>query len=150
MHVKEQIRQALRYTLAMFSLGLAVMTPAYALEKSDPTTPNDGSGGWGPVYIGPGPGDRSLDPSGMPPSGDAAERARAERKEKEAERKRTERHGQPTAKPPTIVTSIGKVNTGTPSTTPTHRTICEAARDARARNSPAAPNLEAQCRASRP
>ncbi len=44
---------------------------------------------------------------------------------------------------------LGRVDTGTPS--PSHPpgwTICDSARDARARNSPAAPNLEAQCRAS--
>lgn len=150
MQCDELISRALRHALAMSCLGLAVAMPAYAVKKADPTTPYDGSGGWGPVYVGPGPGDRSLDTSGMPPGGDAAARARAERKEKEEERRRKGGVGQPKAKPPTVVSSIGKVNIGTPSTPPAHRTICEAARDARARNSPAAPNLEAQCRASRP
>jgi hypothetical protein len=46
------------------------------------------------------------------------------------------------------VKSIGRVNTGSDSQRPA-RTICEAARDARARNSPAAANLEAQCAASK-
>jgi hypothetical protein len=43
------------------------------------------------------------------------------------------------------VKSIGRVNTGGPAQP--LRPICDAARDARARNSPAAPGLEAQCRA---
>lgn len=43
------------------------------------------------------------------------------------------------------VRSFGRVHTGT---VPPLRSICEEARDARSRNSPAAPNLEAQCRAS--
>ncbi len=42
------------------------------------------------------------------------------------------------------VKSVGRVNTSSAPPRP----ICEAARDARARNSPAAPNLEAQCHAS--
>ena len=45
------------------------------------------------------------------------------------------------------VSSIGKI--GPPSPPVARRPICEAARDARARNSPAAPNLEAQCEASK-
>ena len=48
----------------------------------------------------------------------------------------------------TTVTSIGKINTGTPSPPGPPMSICERARDARARNSPAAPNLEAQCHAA--
>ena len=44
------------------------------------------------------------------------------------------------------VKSLGRVKTGDDSQRPA-RSICEAARDARARNSPAAPNLEAQCKA---
>jgi hypothetical protein len=43
---------------------------------------------------------------------------------------------------------LGRINTGNDSQQP-KRTLCEAARDARARNSPAAPNLEAQCEASK-
>jgi hypothetical protein len=43
------------------------------------------------------------------------------------------------------VKSLGRVNTGAPPRPP--KPICEAARDARARNSPAAPNLEKQCQA---
>jgi hypothetical protein len=45
------------------------------------------------------------------------------------------------------VKSIGRINVGSTPTGP-RKPICEAARDARARNSPAAPNLEAQCKAS--
>ena len=45
--------------------------------------------------------------------------------------------------------SIGRVPSASGPPGPV-RSICEAARDARARNSPAAPNLEAQCRASEP
>jgi len=49
---------------------------------------------------------------------------------------------------PRVVASIGRINTGEPSKPrPAGWTICDGARDARARNSPAAPNLEAQCRA---
>jgi hypothetical protein len=52
---------------------------------------------------------------------------------------------------PNVVKSIGRVKTGgeTKAGGP-RRSICEAARSARARNSPAAPNLEAQCRALNP
>jgi hypothetical protein len=49
--------------------------------------------------------------------------------------------------PPAPGKTLGHVNAGTPS--PPHPpgwTLCDAARDARARNSPAAPDLEAQCR----
>jgi hypothetical protein len=46
---------------------------------------------------------------------------------------------------PTVKT-LGRVNAGTPAGPP--RPICDVAREARARNSPAAPGLEAQCRAS--
>jgi hypothetical protein len=44
------------------------------------------------------------------------------------------------------VKSIGRVNTGTSPPGPP-MSLCERARNARARNSPAAPNLEAQCKA---
>jgi len=49
--------------------------------------------------------------------------------------------------PPLIGKTLGRV----PSSSPPHppRPICDSARDARARNSPAAPNLEAQCAASK-
>jgi hypothetical protein len=47
---------------------------------------------------------------------------------------------------PNAVKSIGRV--GSPSAPRPARHICDAARDARARNSPAAPNLEAQCQAA--
>ncbi|MCY7355423.1 MAG: hypothetical protein LH470_10180 [Lysobacter sp.] len=50
----------------------------------------------------------------------------------------------------TAVKSIGRVGTGTPPPPrPPGWTICDSARDARERNSPAAPNLEAQCAASK-
>jgi hypothetical protein len=50
---------------------------------------------------------------------------------------------------PTTYLSLGRVNTGsTPSGPP--MSLCDRARDARARNSPAAPNLEEQCRKSQP
>ena len=48
--------------------------------------------------------------------------------------------------PPPPVKSIGRVNRGSTPQGPL-RSLCEAARDARARNSPAAANLEAQCSA---
>lgn len=47
---------------------------------------------------------------------------------------------------PEPVKSIGRVPVSPPSAARPQRSICEMARDARARNSPAAPNLEAQCR----
>ncbi len=53
--------------------------------------------------------------------------------------------------PPDPGKTLGRVNTGTP--LPSHPpgwTICDAARAALARNSPAAPNLVAQCAASAP
>jgi len=89
----------------------------------------------------------------MPAGGDEANAKRAERAEKAAERKRQEaerkkKQAEQAAPPLTVVTSIGKVNPSSPRTESPSRTICEAARDARARNSPAAPNLEAQCRAA--
>ena len=46
-----------------------------------------------------------------------------------------------------LVTAIGRKNTGAPSSPSPRRSICDAARDARARQSPAAANLEAQCQA---
>jgi len=47
-----------------------------------------------------------------------------------------------------VIKSIGRVKTGGEKKAEgPPRSICEAARSARARNSPAAPNLEAQCRA---
>jgi hypothetical protein len=45
------------------------------------------------------------------------------------------------------VQSIGRANRGTPAPQGPRKTICEAALDARARNSPAAANLERQCEA---
>jgi hypothetical protein len=56
----------------------------------------------------------------------------------------TEKHGSKV-----VVKSIGRVK-GLPSTNEPPMSICDRARDAQARNSPAAPNLEAQCRASKP
>ena len=56
----------------------------------------------------------------------------------------------PAITPSTTVTSIGKtINRVPPAPKPAGWTICDSARDARARNSPAAPNLEAQCLASK-
>jgi hypothetical protein len=52
------------------------------------------------------------------------------------------------ATPPTV-RAQGRVRTGGPATDPT-RSICELAQAARARNSPAAPGLEAQCKAQPP
>lgn len=52
------------------------------------------------------------------------------------------------AAPPNVVGSIGKRPTTGPSQ-PRSGSICDSARDARARNSPAAPNLEAQCSAQK-
>jgi hypothetical protein len=48
------------------------------------------------------------------------------------------------------VKSLGRVDTGSSGPPRPARSICEAAADARARNSPAAPNLEKQCAANKP
>ncbi len=50
---------------------------------------------------------------------------------------------------PSPITSIGRVPSTGPQSPPRTGSICDAARAARARNSPAAPNLEAQCSAQR-
>lgn len=76
-------------TLAALTVSLGTMTTARALEQSDPPVIRD-SGGWGSSPGSPGPGDPSLDPSGMPAGGDAAGVAAAERAEKAAERKTKE------------------------------------------------------------
>jgi hypothetical protein len=144
--------------LAAYTLFLNIATVANAMEKSNPTPgcggggtsdgcgQNGGGGSWGPVPIGPGPGDPSLDGSKMPRGGDDFNTKLAERKDKEAERKRKE--AEKKAPPSPAGKTLGRVNTSlTPG--PQH-SICDAARDARARNSPAAPNLEAQCRVSKP
>jgi hypothetical protein len=149
--------------LAALTVSLGTSIPVAALQKSDPggcsgggfdsdTCADRGGGG------SPGPGDPSLDPSGMPPGGDAAGEAAADRAEKAAERKRKEaekrkederkRREAEAAQLP--AKSLGRVPTSSPPTPGPQRSICDAARDARARNSPAAPNLEAQCRASGP
>lgn len=145
-------------TLTALALTFATSMHVAALEKSDPGGCGGGvgsdlcSGSDG----GGGPGDPNLDPSKMPRGGDAAGEAAAERAEKAAERKRKEAEkrkeeerkkreaeaAQPHAK------SLGRVPSSSSATPGPQRSICEAARDARARNSPAAPNLEAQCRAS--
>lgn len=46
--------------------------------------------------------------------------------------------------------ALGRVQTPPGTSPPAAKTICESAESARARNSPAAPGLEAQCRASQP
>lgn len=52
------------------------------------------------------------------------------------------------APPPNAVKSLGRVNTGAPTPrNPLVHSICDGARDALSRQSPAAPNLVAQCRA---
>lgn len=57
--------------------------------------------------------------------------------------------GLPPAPPPGIpVASIGRVNTGSTLPAGSDAPICNTARSARARNSPAAPSLEAQCNAA--
>lgn len=142
--------------LVALMVSLGTTTPIAALEDADPggCWTRGGCGG----QPGPGPGDPSLDPSKMPPGGDAAGEAATERAERAAERKRKEaekrkeeerkkREAEAAQGP---AKSIGRVPTSLPPTPGPQRSICEAARDARARNSPAAPNLEAQCRASGP
>ncbi len=143
-----------RFNLVAASAALAVslgtLTPAAALDKANPDSLlSDGGGGIG----SPGPGDPILDPSNMPPGGDAdgvaaSERAdkAAQRREEAAKRKEEERKKREAG----TAVSIGKRGTSSHATPGPRRSICDAARDARARNSPAAPNLEAQCRATKP
>jgi hypothetical protein len=50
---------------------------------------------------------------------------------------------------PTTYLSLGRVNSGSAPSGPP-MSLCDRARDARARNSPAAPNLEEQCRKTQP
>ena len=143
-------------TLTAAALAFATSMPVSALPISDPggcagggyasdtCVPNDLGGG----------SDPSLEPSKMPPGGDAAGEAAAERAEKAAERKRKEAEKRNEAErkrreaEAAYVKSLGKVPTSSAAPPRPQQSICEAARDARARNSPAAPNLEAQCRAS--
>ena len=54
----------------------------------------------------------------------------------------------PAPPPPSPVKSIGRVNTGSPSAPRPARSICDSARDALSRQSPAAPNLVTQCSAA--
>jgi hypothetical protein len=144
--------------LTAVALAFATSMPVSALEKSDP----DGCKGGGAASDqcagseggGVGSSDPILEPSKMPPGGDAAgeaaaERAEkaAERKRKEAERKKEEERKKREAEAATAK-SLGRVPSSSSATPGPQKSICEAARDARARNSPAAPNLEAQCRAS--
>ena len=145
--------------IALAALAFSLSTSAGALEPAKPGG-CDGGGGGGLADFGggcgggaPGPGDPSLDPSKMPRGGDEYNQKLVDRKEKEAERKEAERKEAEKRKREAEQASqmkyktLGRVNPSSVSTqTPPH-TICEAARDARARNSPAAPDLEAQCRA---
>lgn len=149
--------------VVMAALACALSSPAGALEPSKPGGCGGGAGSglgdfgggcggngsWGGVPIGPGPGDPGLDPSKMPGGGDEFNQKLVDRKEKEAERKAAEnrkREAEQAAARAKFKT-LGRATPSSPSTTMPPRTICEAARDARARNSPAAPDLEAQCRA---
>ena len=145
--------------LAALAFAVATSMPVAAMEKSDP---GGCSGGGGSSDVcsgsdgGGGPGDPVLDPSTMPGGGDAAGQAAADRAEKAAERKRKEaekRNDQERKKREAEAArahakSLGRVPPSSSATPGPQRSICEAARDARARNSPAAPDLETQCRAS--
>jgi hypothetical protein len=125
----------------ILSLG-AVPATSLAMEDAKPPCADGcqgGGGGWGGVP-GPGPGDPSLGGTGMPHGGDASKVAEADRKDKEAERKKKP----PPQQPPVYAKTLGRVTPASEAPRGT-KSICDAAREARARNSPAAPNLEAQC-----
>jgi hypothetical protein len=145
-------------TLTALALTLAMSMHVAALEKSDP---GGCTGGGGSSDLcsgsdgGGGPGDPILDPSKMPRGGDAAGEAAADRAERAAERKRKEaekrneeeRRRREAEAAQGHAKTLGRVPSSSSATPGPQRSICEAAREARARNSPAAPNLEAQCRA---
>jgi hypothetical protein len=146
--------------LVMAALALSLSTPAGALEPAKPGgcggggglgdfgSGCNGGGSWGGVPIGPGAGDPGLDPSKMPHGGDDYNQKLADRKEKEAERKEAEKRKREAEQAARMkYKTWGRVAPTSPSTQTPARTLCDAARDARARNSPAAPDLEAQCRA---
>ena len=139
--------------LTALALALTASMHVPALEKSDPGGCSGGGSSsdlWSGSDGGGGPGDSILDPSKMPRGGDAAGEAAAERAEKAAERKRKEeeRRKREAEAAQAHAKSIGRVHTSSSKTPGPQRSICEAARDARARNSPAALDLEAQCWAS--
>lgn len=119
----------------------AVPATSVAMEDAKPPCADgcQGGGGWAGVP-GPGPGDPSLGGPGMPHGGDASKVSEADRKDKELERK----NKQP-QQPPVFAKTLGRVTPVSEAPRGT-KSICDAAREARARNSPAAPNLEAQCR----
>ena len=146
-------------TLTTLALAFATSMPVSALEKPDPGGCTGGGGGsdlCSESAGGGGPSDPILEPSKMPRGGDAAGEAAAERAEKAAERKRKEaerrneeeRKRREAEAAQSHAKSLGRVPSSSSAAPGLQRSICEAARDARARNSPAAPNLEAQCRAS--
>lgn len=127
------LRTILLTTVIVNFAVFSIPTSSYALEKQNPCDlsspePCDGGGLGG----GPGPGDPSLDGSKMPPGGDHPPknpRAENEMDKPDAPPKRT------------VVKSIGRVKV--PPTSGPSMSICDRARDARGRNSPAAPSLEA-------
>ena len=67
--------------LAACTVQLSIATSANALSNWNPGDPtgSGGGGSWGPVPIGPGPGDPSLDSSKMPPGGDDRKNPRADK-----------------------------------------------------------------------
>jgi hypothetical protein len=132
-------------TVAVLTLLLGAMQ-AHALEPSIPLCTDPGSGCEAGGRGGPGPGDRSLDPLPLPGKDDKDNENRSERADKKAEAAELKRQQQKEADK-NKVKSIGRRPSSGPATPQPHRTICEAARDSRARNSPVAPDLEAQCRA---
>lgn len=139
----EMLRTLLLITLSV-SLAVFVIPSSYAVEQAEPCDIRGCErGGWNGVP-GPGPGDPSLDPSGMPTGPiDQRKFPKADREDgDQADKPR------PPASSPTPIKSIGRV--AVPPTVSTPMSICARARDARARNSPAAPNLEAKCRAATP
>lgn len=139
------LRTILLATVIVSFAVFAIPSRSYALDKADPTScpPDCGdSGGWGGIP-GPGPSDPSLGGSEMPPGGDQRKDPRADKaadKPDAPEKSKEKSKG---------VKSIGRVKVP-PSPPGPPMSICDSARNARARNSPAAPNLEAQCRSAAP
>ncbi len=131
------------FLLAALIVGVAIVAPpsSHALEMQDPCDIKGCEKGGANGIPGPGPGDPSLGGSTMPPGGDHRKFPNDDGDGKRAGKT----NGKTKKKEP--VRSIGRKGGSGTIHTP-RRPICESARDARARNSPAAPGLEAQCRAA--
>jgi hypothetical protein len=123
------------------------MTRSDALEKADCKFPPETA-----ECGGPGRGD--LQPRVLPRDRDeaATKRAEVQQAKRELEQQKAEERRKREAEKANsnreVVKSLGRISPAGPSGP--KMSICEHAASARARNSPAAPTLEAQCKASRP